>query len=236
MNATLKHDDSGLIEANRSYARAIAGAVMRTLAANADRDDVIGAAELGLVEAARVFDPARGVSFKTFAHYRIRGAIYDALRKTLGRQEDPRLRFESAANEYLGEWSAARSVGSPAGHDLEQLTEAAGAVMTGYLLSLDQMPCEVADEDGPNPEQIFERRESSEQVRDAIAHLPERNRKLIEDYYYHDLSLEEIGRKMGLSKSWTCRLHAKSLELLRTVLESAGKSSPAHRSLMAAGR
>ena len=81
MVSGLRPDVDQLINAYRSYAHAIASEMLRKLPPHIERDDIIGAAELGLVEAARAFDPNRGVLFKTFAFYRIRGAVYDGLRK-----------------------------------------------------------------------------------------------------------------------------------------------------------
>jgi len=97
-----------LIETYRSYSHAISAEVLRKYP-SVDRDDIIGAAELGLVEAANNFDPSRGVLFKTFAYYRIRGAIYDSLRKMGWFAKDPaRMRFESGANEYLKNYADGR--------------------------------------------------------------------------------------------------------------------------------
>ena len=97
-----------LAETFRSYAHAIAAEVMRKFP-TVDRDDIRGSAELGLVEAANSFDPTRGVLFKTFAYYRIRGAIYDSLRK-MGwfAKDSARLKFESGANEYMKDYARAR--------------------------------------------------------------------------------------------------------------------------------
>src|ERR1700732_1691603 len=92
-----------LVETFRSYSHAIAAEVLRKYPAIA-RDDIIGAAELGLVEAAQNFDPSRGVLFKTFAYYRIRGAIYDALRKMGCLKGETKLHFEAGANEYMKDY------------------------------------------------------------------------------------------------------------------------------------
>ena len=70
-----------LIEAHISISHAIAAEVIRKLPPDLERKDIQGSAELGLVEAANSFDRTRGVQFKTFAYYRIKGAIYDGLRK-----------------------------------------------------------------------------------------------------------------------------------------------------------
>ena len=81
---------------------------MRKLPPDLEKKDIQGWAELGLVEAANSFDPTRGVQFKTFAYYRIRGAIYDGLRKMgwYPKGQYRQMRFEMAANEYLKDVSA----------------------------------------------------------------------------------------------------------------------------------
>jgi RNA polymerase sigma factor for flagellar operon FliA len=86
-----------------------------------------------------------------------------------------------------------------------------------YLLSLDERAYDTADT-SQNPEEVLQETEERQRLREAIAQLPEKNRQVLEGYYFQELSLEEIGQKLGLSKSWVCRVHAKSLELVRTLL------------------
>src|SRR5262249_49402697 len=113
MTEPLTTTPNRLIEAYRSYAHAISAEVLKKVPPSVDRDDVIGAAELGLVEAAQNFDPLRGVLFKTFAYYRIRGAIYDALRRMGWLKGDATLRFEAGANDYLKDYSEAGAAAPP---------------------------------------------------------------------------------------------------------------------------
>src|SRR5258707_3325347 len=70
-----------LIESHLSYAHAIAAEIVKTLSIHVERGELRAAAELGLTEAAHSYDHRPGVQFKTFAYYRIRGAVYDAIRK-----------------------------------------------------------------------------------------------------------------------------------------------------------
>ena len=58
-------------------------------------------------------------------------------------------------------------------------------------------------------------------VRQAVAALPEKERRLMELYYFADKNLEEAGAELGLSKSWACRLHARAVELLRAAIDDA---------------
>ena len=223
MTEPLTTNPTRLIEAYQSYSHAIAAEVLKKLPFSVDRDDVIGAAELGLVEAAQKFDPSRGVLFKTFAYYRIRGAIYDALRKSGWLKTESTLRFESGANEYLKDYTEAHPgeavPPSTAYAEMQQLTS---AVVTSYMLSLDGLQYEIADSNATSAEESLLERDGQRQIRDAISQLPENNRRLIEEYYFHDATLEEIGAKLGLSKSWVCRLHAKSLDTLKAIMTQAG--------------
>jgi RNA polymerase sigma factor FliA len=219
MTEPLTTNPNRLIEAYRSYSHAISADILKKLPSSVDRDDVIGAAELGLVEAAQNFDPSRGVLFKTFAYYRIRGAIYDALRKMGCLKGETKLHFEAGANEYMKDYATATSgeAASPSAsyRELQQLTS---SILTTYLVSVDIANTEIADPNCVSAEEALVKSEACQQLKEALSQLPENNRRLIEEYYFHDATLEEIGGRLGLSKSWVCRLHAKSLEMLRELM------------------
>jgi RNA polymerase sigma factor for flagellar operon FliA len=222
-----KPDTGRLIETYRSYAHALAAEVLRQFP-GVNKDDVRGAAELGLVEAANNFDPSRGVLFKTFAYYRIRGAIYDGLRKMGWFAKDAvRLRFESGANEYLGDQSETNPGNGTAQDTYRELKDITGSVLNSYFLSLNSVAEELPETVTPSPEARYITEERNEKLRGALSQLPSKNRQVLEDYYFRDQTLEEIGTRLGLSKSWISRLHAKSLDLLRLALEEAGLSSAA---------
>lgn len=216
----LASDAARLAELNLSYAHAIAAEVSRKLPHVLERKEIQGWAELGLVEAAQSFDPLRGIQFKTFAYYRIKGAIFDGLRKMgwPSKAQYQRLRFEMAANEYMKD---AASIAPPAAsgeQQLQDLQNLTANVMSCYMLSLEAMPQEPVDQSQVSAEDKVVRDQQQKNLRLSLSQLPERNRKVLELLYFQDLTLEEIGKRLGLSKSWVCRLHAKSLELLRTQL------------------
>jgi DNA-directed RNA polymerase specialized sigma subunit len=75
------------------------------------------------------------------------------------------------------------------------------------------------------------RTEEQEAIAAALAQLPAKNREVLRKYYFEDLSLEEIGREMSLSRSWVCRIHAKALALMGESLKNpkvrAGRSAAA---------
>ncbi len=221
------HTDE-LIEAHRGYARALAAEVLRGLPRQVGREDLDAAAELGLVEAAQVFDPSLGVLFKTFAYYRIRGAIYDALRKMtwFSKTLYDKYKFEIAANEYLGEYHAStpQNDGTPALRRVAQITD---TVASCYLLSLETERIDCADQAAQGAEQQAMQQQTCTKLQEALARLPEKHRTVLHCYYFEDLSLEQVGERLGLSKSWVCRVHARSLEMLREELAEMGVGDPA---------
>jgi RNA polymerase sigma factor for flagellar operon FliA len=213
-------DVSKLIETSLSYSHAIAAEVMRKLPPDLEKKDIQGWAELGLVEAANSFDPTRGVQFKTFAYYRIRGAIYDGLRKMgwYPKGQYRQMRFEMAANEYLKDVSAGSPGTASPEAQLLHLKDLTANLATCYMLSLETMPQEPIDQSLVSAEEAVVLAEQSKNLRRSLSQLPETNRQILEHCYFQGLTLEQIGRKLGLSKSWVCRLHAKSLEMLRKKL------------------
>jgi len=211
---------TSLIEANLPYAHAIAAEVMRKLPPDLDRKDIQGWAELGLVEAAISFDRTRGIQFTTFAHYRIKGAIYDGLRKMgwYPKGQYRRMRFEMSATEYLKDVSADPPHAASPEAQLQDLKDLTGNLLSCYMLSLESLEQEPVDAGQLSAEEAVVRRQQREHLRHCLAQLPNVNRQVLENCYFKELTLEEIGRRLGMSKSWVCRLHAKSLEMLRKLL------------------
>ena len=219
-----------LIEAHVPYSHAIAAEVIRKLPPDLERKDIQGWAELGLVEAANSFDPKRGVQFKTFAYYRIKGAIYDGLRKMgwYSKGLYHQLRFEMHANEYMQDVSSASPRSASPEAQLQDLKTTTANLTSCYMLSLEAMPQEPTDQKQISAEERVVRNQQSQNLRTSLSQLPETNRRVLELCYFEGLTLEEAGRKLGLSKSWVCRLHAKSLELLkdRLLRLTGGRSLP----------
>jgi RNA polymerase sigma factor for flagellar operon FliA len=219
-------EKSALVERHLPLVRAIALKVKRTLSASIDVEDLIGYGSKGLVEAAERFDPRHGVAFSTFAYYRIRGAMFDGLR-TMGwysRADYARYRAEERANEYLRSQAerdgAARAEGKEPAAARETLAEIAGllsGVAAVHITSL-EAATRVADESLPQPDAVLDTGRLGRRVREAIGALPEKERRLMELYYFEGKTLEEAGGIMGLSKSWACRLHARAVDLLREAL------------------
>jgi RNA polymerase sigma factor for flagellar operon FliA len=221
-----------LVEKHLSLVQAIARKVKKTLNASIELDDLVGYGAKGLVEAAERFDARHGVAFTTFAYYRIRGAMYDGLRVMgwYSRADHARYRAEERANEYLRNRSdregAAQAQGGTAGGAADQaatlaeVNEILSSVATVHITSL-EAASSVADESLPSPDLAVDSHRMSLRVRAAVAALPDKERRLMELYYFADKNLEEAGAELGLSKSWACRLHARAVDLLRDTMGDA---------------
>jgi RNA polymerase sigma factor for flagellar operon FliA len=208
---------TNLIESHISYAHAVAAELLARFPAHVDRQDVRAAAEYGLVQAANAYDPSKGVAFTTFAYYRIRGAVFDLLRETI-----KSARFEAAANEYMIDYSAGTDLSSDA-----KVKAVATGIVASYFLSLEDPSPSSPGQSVEAPIDALLRREQRKGIRDALKTLPEKNRKVLEAYYFEELTLEDIGKRLGLSKSWVSRMHAKGLEMLRPAVERALSSKAA---------
>ena len=173
----------------------------------------------------------------------------------LPRSEYARLRLEERANAYLQNLAAreqgqglsdqaARPLGSASSagrgrgsaatgsgtgeveERVRDLAEALNGVAAVFVTLLGRHEEQQLLDERAAPHEQLERLQLAERVRRALTKLPDKERHLVEQYYFHDQTLEQVGAGMGLSKSWTSRLHARAIALLRQALEADGTGPP----------
>ncbi len=215
-----------LIEQHLPMVQALAAQLRKGVASGAEFEDLVAYGTKGLIEAADRFDPRHGAAFSTFAYYRVRGAMMDGVR-TMGwysRSDYARYRAEERVNSYLQAESDRLPEAELSEHDPEEvmagLAQVLDAVATVHIVSI-EAAANVSDASEPAVDEIIEQQQSDGRVRLAVAALPEKERQLMEMYYFHDKTLEEAGSSLGLSKSWACRLHARAVHQLRRALKQA---------------
>ena len=220
-----------LVEQHLHLVHSIAAKLKRRLGKTMEPGDLVGYGTQGLIEAAGKFDAKQGTAFATFAYYRIRGAIFDGMR-TMGwysRGDYARFRAEERANEYMAaasEREGAERVAQGASEDkpedkakvIEDIAEILSGVATVHITSIEAAR-DAPDDRFQAPDEAVLEAEGRERVRAALTKLPDKERRLMELYYFADMNLEDAGKKLGLSKSWASRLHSRAVNHLREALE-----------------
>ena len=214
-----------LITEHMAYARKLTAKIRRDVGAEGlELEELLAYGIQGLVEAAERFDPGRGVAFTTFSYYRIRGSVFDGLRQLgwLGRADYAR--YYAASNEFLG--NAAAREGTEESPSVEnaakELASTLDNLATIFVTSLEAEPRrDVPDLNLRAVDEAVADKQRSAQLRTAIGALADRERMIIELYYFQDLTLEQIGEKLGSSKSWTSRLHTKAVRQLTELMGAA---------------
>lgn len=229
MTSVDKARDDRMAE-GQALVHSLASKVFRNLPVRVDLDDLIAYGQLGLAEAAREFDPSRGVQFTTFAYYRVRGAIYDGVSKMswTSRARISRMRFLQRAGEVLEEQHQQypSSDNSSMSDEASWFASATEKLAMVYLASQTdssgdggQRILDAASEVMPDELEV---REVSHRLHLLIDSLPLDQRRLIRTIYFDGLTLTEAAEQLGISKSWASRIHARTLEELARGLRRMG--------------
>ena len=195
------------------------------------REDLMSAGMLGLAQAAKAFDPDRGVSFPGYAATRIRGAIVDELRSLDWASRSVRRRarqVDEARNTLavtLGRVATDAEVASALGMGLAELTAHEEDLSRASVMSLDGYDDaslgDVLPSAGPTPVDVIEQRERIAYLQDAVAELPERLRVVVQGYFYDDLPMADIAEQLGVTESRVSQLRAEAVALMRGALTTA---------------
>ena len=215
--------------------RYLARRIHERLPQHVDLDDLISAGVVGLIDAFSKFDHTKKVQFKSYAQFRIRGAILDSLRTLDWSPRD--LRRKGRAVE-----EAIRSVTQRVGRapsELEIASEMELSLMEyqqllGDLkgLEIGSLHMERSEDSGdeelayvpgsPEEDPLFRclKGEMKQRLADAIDELPEKERMVLTLYYYEELTMKEIGLTLGVVESRVSQIHSSAVLRLRTALAS----------------
>jgi RNA polymerase sigma factor for flagellar operon FliA len=221
-------DRALLIEQHRPYVRVLAVEVARGLPPHIELEELVACGNLGLVEAAERYQPRYGVTFQTFAYYRIKGAVYDGLRKMgpMSRTEYARSRFVARANDILqsatDDEQANPGVALSVNDEISTTQSFVDALIPVYLLSLDDTNLPEVADDSENTLDRIQHDELVSLTRSLVKELPDDERELIDKIYFSHQPMVEVAKSLGVSKSWGSRLHAKAIKHLRALMEDQG--------------
>ncbi len=216
-------DGDQFIREHEGLVTSIAQRLRREMDLSVSMDDLRAWGFQGLLEARGRFDATRGVQFSTFAYYRVRGAMIDGIRKMgyVSRRAHELARLAEAADavaEQSGENAGGRSPAQLA--DVEatvaNIDDILARTTAAFVI---EAVGQAERERVPQPEELMLAAEAGARVRRAIDALPEREAKVIRDFYFAGRVLDEIGADLGVSRSWVSRMHTRALGLLKDALE-----------------
>jgi RNA polymerase sigma factor for flagellar operon FliA len=195
------------------------------------KDELSSAGLAALAQAARGFDPERGVPFGRFASTRIRGAILDELRGMdwASRSVRARARRTEAVREQLvgalGRTPTPQELATALGVAVSELDSIADDVQRAVVLSIQGFADPSSVEDAvvaqdPGPEDNLLMREQLHYLHAAVETLPDRLRTVVEGYFLQERPMAEIAAELGVSESRVSQMRAEALVLLKDGMNS----------------
>lgn len=205
----------------------IAGRVPRHVA----RDELVSAGMIGLAQAARSFDPERGIAFARFASTRIRGALLDELRSRdwASRSVRAKARALGAVTDRLaaelGRTPTSTEVAKAMGVDKSAIEAIAGDVHRAAVLNLDALPLEGHAEEvllvaEGTPDEAVLAEEQRRTMLAAVASLPERLRRVVIGCFFEDLPMQVLAEELGVTDSRISQMRSEALALLKDGINS----------------
>lgn len=213
----------------------IAQKIAVRLPSNIELDDLISSGVIGLMDAIDKYDPTRDNKFKTYAEFRVRGAILDELRaqdwvpRSIRDKAKLLDRTMVALESDLGRAPTDEEVAKALNCTIDEFHDLLNQVRPVSLLSIDESQtfsnvdkksilnilegCRLS-----NPFNQLNVKSVKDLVTQAIEELPERQRLVLSLYYYEDLNLKEIGKVLRVTESRVSQLHAQAVSRLRNKL------------------
>ena len=227
-----------IIEEYLPLIRFIARKISIRLPANIKVDDLISSGVIGLMDAIDKYDPTRDNKFKTYAEFRIRGAILDELRAQdwVPRSvRDKEKILDKAANTLaarLGRTPTDIEISTHLGLTLNEFHTLSNQVRPINMLSIDKpsgfsnIDCKdllnLLDKDA-DPFSHLNVKSAKTVIKQSIAELPERQRIVLSLYYYAEYNLKQIGSVLGVTESRISQLHAQAIRRLKSKLHKKFK-------------
>lgn len=233
-HTAMTFDRDALIEAHLPQVKYIADRLAAKLPPTVERDDLIGAGIVGLLDAVEKFNPSRGVLFKTYAEMRVRGAMLDSLRaldwvprsmRRRAREVEAtflQIEQEKGAPATIEEVAARLNLSLPEFQTL--LGELRGLTVLGFDEDEDEdsnvRTRQIQDDHASLPSTLFEQGEMRDKLAKAIDKLAERERQVIALYYLEELTMKEIGAVLGVTESRVSQIHTQAVIRLRAALST----------------
>ncbi len=230
------HDKKELVKANMPLVRIVVERMRAQVPSFVTKDDMTSAAMMGLMDAATRFDPSRGIMFKTFAERRMRGAIYDEMRKmdwfsrSLREKQGRISKTIHTVEQRLGREASEEEIAAELGMSLDDYRHMLNQVCHLGCVSLNETLDSTEDgsnfldmlaDDSPSVQQQIEHSELAQTIAAQLEKLTEKERLVISLYYYEELTQKEIAEVLGLTEGRISQLHSQALVKLKVKLSRA---------------
>jgi RNA polymerase sigma factor for flagellar operon FliA len=243
MGELTQQDLSKLIEDNLPLVKHIVFQVAVHFPRHVEREELARAGALGLVEAARRYDEARGVPFERFAAQRIRGAILDAVRAADWAPRSVRVlarKLESVEQRLatqLGRVPTIDEMAEALDMSRAELSRLQDRMFRSVVLALEHEVGDMAEEEmtlvdvlvdhrSIEPLEELETRELHGYLRDAIHLLPERHRLVVVGYFLEGRTSQDLARFLGVTESRVSQLRSEALLMLKDGIEAQYLPAP----------
>lgn len=230
-----------LIQEYLPLVKQVAGRLAMGLPSHVEEEELAACGIIGLLEALERYNPSSEASFKTFATWRIRGAMLDELRRItwMPRSMYQRLRrlqdAEQKLSHSLGREPSVQELALELGWSTEAVEQVYAQMNCYSLVSLESLlfaPAatnidsaeELFPSDGScaTPEESLEMEERKEILVQAIERLPEREKMILALYYKEELTLKEIAEVLNITTARVSQIHARCIFNLREEMQKAG--------------
>jgi len=223
-----------LILENLPQVRLIARRIHDKLPESVSLDDLVSTGVVGLITAVDHFDPSQNVKLKTYAEYKIRGAILDSLRELDWAPRQKRKKAKqieaaiSSAEQRLHRTPTEDEVADELSVTLDEYHEWLVEVRGVNIGSLEYASGEdegrdmlqfVSDREEDWPSRLLERAELERLLKSAIEKMPDVEQTVLGLYYQNELTLREIATVMNLHESRVSQLKSQAVLRLRTYME-----------------
>ncbi len=225
--------EDALVQKHLPLVRTVVGRLAMNLPSHVDPDDLYSSGLVGLLNAVRQFDPKGGSSFEAYARVRIRGAVFDELRRLdwVPRSVHDKARKVQAAIQQIeqrnGEPASDEEVAAALKLSLDEYHELLEEIRPATFVCLDATSGDdddasrhesIADETQPDPMDCTSRREVARLIARRIQQLPDMQRKVLALYYFEDMRLREIAEAFGVTESRICQIHSQAILSIKAFL------------------
>jgi RNA polymerase sigma factor for flagellar operon FliA len=231
-------EQQALIFSMLPLVKTVVGRIAMTLPSHIRQEDLLSAGVIGLMDAARRFDPSKGTSFKNYAATRVRGAVLDELRKldwtprSIHRQARDFRKVQETLEQRLGREATEAELAQEMSMPIEEFERFLDTIRPSSFISLQDVRSHNPDSDedllqeeciaDPKGQTSLDASLSDERrtlLIQTIKALNPIEQKVLALYYHEGLRLKEIAEVLGVTESRVSQIHTLAIQRLRSRIE-----------------